>query len=362
MFRSPFMKSSFARPCRREFLRLMGAAALGVGWPGRAGFANQTSGSKPLRGIFPIAQTPFADTGKLDLDGLAEEVKFIDRGGVHGFVWPQIASEWSTLTDRERLEGAETIVSVGKRLRPAIVIGVQGPDLATAVRYAQHAAKLGADAIISLPPAEQNDPKAILEYYKEVGRATELPLFLQAVGNVSVELILELYKAVPTLRFVKDEAGQPLQRIGPLRQKSGDQLKVFSGSHGRTLIEEMRRGFSGSMPAAPFADLYAATWDFWHGGQRQKALEMHAKTLLILTEMTNYGPEAMKYLLYLRGVFKTYGVRKPAPSGSAAGKTALEAAGSASELDEPAKQALRETLEFLRPCLKAAPARTSGSN
>lgn len=334
---------------RREFLHRASAGALGLALPDGRVFAAQTSGSKPLRGIFPIAQTPFTESDQLDLDALAEEVKFIDRGRVHGFVWPQIASEWSTLTERERLEGAEVIVSVGKRLRPAIVIGVQGPDLATAVRYAQHAAKLGADAVISLPPPEQSDPKAVLEYYREVGKATELPLFVQAVGNMSVELVLEMHKAVPTLRYVKDEAGQPLQRIGPLREKSGDQIKVFSGSHGRTLIEEMRRGFSGSMPAAPFADLYAATWDFWQAGQRHEAMEMHGKTLLILTEMTNYGSEAMKYLLCLRGVFKTYGVRQPQGRGvSAAAKPAAGGAGASSGLDEAAKQSLRETLNFVK--------------
>jgi hypothetical protein len=27
------------------------------------------------------------------------------------------------------------------------------------------------------------------------------------------------------------------------------------------------------MPAAAFADLYAATWDFWQAGQRQEAME-----------------------------------------------------------------------------------------
>ena len=313
----------------------MSAGALGLALPCGQVSAAQTSGSKPLRGIFPIAQTPFTESDQLDLDALAEEVKFIDRGRVHGFVWPQMASEWSTLTERERLEGAEVVVSVGKRLRPAIVIGVQGPDLATAVRFAQHAAKLGADAVISLPPADQSDPKAVLEYYKEVGKATELPLFVQAVGNMNVELILEMHKTVPTLRYVKDEAGQPLQRIGPLREKSGDQIKVFSGNHGRTLIEEMRRGFSGSMPAAPFADLYAATWDLWHAGKCNEALEMHAMTLLILTEMTNYGFEAMKYLLCLRGVF---GCRFASPKARRFAATKPAAGGRASSASTGAKQ------------------------
>lgn len=345
-----------ARGCRRrEFLEWMGAGVLGLAMPGQMLSARQGSTTKPLRGIFPIAQTPFTETNKLDVDALAEEVRFIDRGRVHGFVWPQMASEWQSLTERERLDGAEAIASVGKSLRPAIVIGVQSPDVATAIAYAQHAERVGADAIISLPPSENRESQAILEYYKQVGGATELPLFVQAVHNMSVELLLEINKAVPTMRFVKDEAGRPLDRIRPLRERSEDGIAVFSGSHGRTLIEEMRRGSSGSMPAASFADLYAATWDLWHAGKRSEAMAMHGRTLLILTEMTNHGFAAMKYLLFLRGVFKTYGIRGGWGKGSAsAAKTASTAPPlSQSTLGESAKQSLREALEFVKPYLRA---------
>jgi 4-hydroxy-tetrahydrodipicolinate synthase len=319
---------------RREFLQFLSAGAFSLALPA------QGTGSKPLRGIFPIGQTPFTESDKLDLDALVEQVRFIDRGRVHGFVWPQIASEWSTLTEAERLEGAEAIASVGKKLRPAIVLGVQGPDLATAVRYAKHAEKVGADAIISLPPARQSDRKAVLEYFKEVGQATGLPLFLQAVGDIGVEAILEMYKTVPTLRYVKDEAGQPLARIAPLREKTSGQLKVFTGSHGRTLIDEMQRGFSGSMPAAPFADLYAAAWDLWHAGQRKDAMEVFAKATLFITEVGAYGMEALKYILYLRGVFKTYGTRERQREMSQV-------------LDSTGKQVLREMLDFVKPWLRA---------
>src|SRR5438045_9736509 len=112
---------------RRDFLSA-GAAALAFG----AAFerTGAAAPAKTLRGIFPIAQTPFTASNKLDVDSLAEQVRFIHRGRVHGFVWPQLASEWETLTEPERLEGAEAIAATGKGLSPAIVIGVQAPDTA----------------------------------------------------------------------------------------------------------------------------------------------------------------------------------------------------------------------------------------
>jgi 4-hydroxy-tetrahydrodipicolinate synthase len=292
------------------------------------------------------------------LDSLVEEVRFIDRGKVHGFVWPQWASEWETLTEAERLEGAEAIASVGKKLRPAIVIGVQGPNVSAAVQYAKHAERVGADAIISLPPANQGDPKALLEYYKEVGRATELPLFVQTVGTLSVDLILEMYRDIPTLRYVKDEAGQPLARISALREKSNDQLKVFTGSHGRTLIDEMIRGFSGSMPAASFADIYASAWELWHAGQEREAVATFGNAAVLINEITTYD-EGMKYILYLRGVFKTYQLRDRGPTRGLLSAGVLSAATLASggmgnnPLDDTAKHVLRRILDLVKPYLKA---------
>ena len=56
-------------------------------------------------------------------------------------------------------------------------------------------------------PSENSDPKTDLEYYKAVGAATSLPMFVQAVGNMSVDLLVDMYKAIPTFRYVKDEAG-----------------------------------------------------------------------------------------------------------------------------------------------------------
>jgi 4-hydroxy-tetrahydrodipicolinate synthase len=348
---------TISNPRRREFLQVLGTGAVGLVLSGGRASA-QSRTSKPLRGIFPIAQTPFTEAGALDLDSLVAQVRFIDRGRVHGFVWPQLASEWSMLTEKERMDGAEAIMSAGKKLRPAMVLGVQGPTLESAIGYAKQAEKLGADAVISLPPANQSDPKAVLEYYRAVGGATGLPLFVQAVGSMSVEQVIEMYKAIPTLRYIKDEAGQPLARIAALRQMSGDQLKVFTGAHGRTLVDEMMRGFSGSMPAASFADIYAAAWDLWHEGKRREAVDMFGRASVLIGEISTYGMESMKYILVLRGVFKTSLTReRPRRGGGGGGASAAAlATGSASTrsgFDDASKKVLADILELLKPHLRA---------
>jgi hypothetical protein len=94
------------QPDRRAFLKTAGALALGLGAAAllpseeaeAAGKLNP--GSKPWRGLFPIGQTPFTPDNKLDLDCLAAEVKFCNRGGIPGFIWPQGSSGWTTLTEK----------------------------------------------------------------------------------------------------------------------------------------------------------------------------------------------------------------------------------------------------------------------
>ena len=315
---------------RREFLVMMAAA-------GAAAESNAESGAKRIEGVFPIAQSPFTEGNQLDVDTLVEELRFIDRGRVHGFVWPQLASEWSTLTEAERMAGTEAVCAEGKKLRPTIVIGAQAPETATAVRYAKHAAKCGANAIIALPPPKPDDPGVLLEYYSAIGRATELPLIVQAVGNMSVDAIVGLSKAIPTLHFVKDEAGQPLFRLAEFRSKTDGRLKIFTGSSGKTMIDEMLRGFSGTMPAAPFADLYATAWDLWHEGKRREAVEMFGNAAVLIQEIAAYGAEATKYMLCLRGVFKNVRVRQPEKN----------------KLDDTGKQVLRDMLDLMKPYLRA---------
>jgi 4-hydroxy-tetrahydrodipicolinate synthase len=313
---------------RRRFLQALGVTAVRL--------SAATTAAGPLRGIFPIAQTPFTDANKLDLDVLADEVRFLDRARAHGCVWPQNASEWSSLSESERYAGAEAILATGKKLRPSIVIGVQAPSAEMAVNYAKHAQKHGADGIIALPLAKAGMP-AITEYYRAIGKATDLPLFAQAVGDFSVDQLVALYRAVPTLRYIKDEAGQPLLRFAELKEKSAGELHVFSGG-GKNQIDEMIRGFSGCMPFSFFADLQASAWDLWHEGKRREAIDAFGNVATMLDEIAVYGLEAVKFILCERGVFKSYRIREKKRPGT---------------FDDNARQAIRQMLAAMKPSFRA---------
>ena len=325
---------------RRDFLAIAGLAACDGMFP------PSTLGATPeprLRGIFPIMQTPFSDSGALDLETLAREVQFLHRIGVQGMTWPQMASEWPQLTFEERMSGAEAIVRVNKTAhaatRPAVVIGVQANDTETAVKYARHAEKIGPDAIIAIPLNQGKDEARQMEYYSAIGEACSRPLIIQTLGQMSVDLVLRMAERIPTLRYAKDEAGSTLPRLSEYAKRGQILRGVFSGKHGPTFLDELARGAAGNMPAAGFADLYVSSWKAWNAGQRDQAMDFFSKTLLLIMDAQAYGVAGQKYILQLRGVFPNSKCRRESAESQV--------------FDEESKAAIRRTMDYVKPWLKA---------
>jgi len=325
---------------RRALLKTLGAVA-GSAALSKFSVAATAPSAKSLRGLFPIAASPFTPDNKLDLDCLNNEVKFCNRGGVPGLIWPQIASGWTTLTSAERFAGAESMIAAGKGGKTSIVIGVQtqGNDLPGAVAYAKHAAKSGADAICSLPP--EGDSKSIVDYYKAIGAATDLPLFIQTIGDEPVDVIVEMFKSIPTVRVVKDEAGDPLKRVSELREKTGGKLAVFAGKGVRLMMDEMRLGFTGFCPVVGLADVFQQAWELYEAGKLRESFDMFGRIQAFST-ITN----ADRYVMVARSIFKEDTKSRPTPGMGGGGPQA--------PLTEDDKKVVRDALNtYLKPYLRA---------
>jgi dihydrodipicolinate synthase/N-acetylneuraminate lyase len=294
---------------RRQFMAALsfGAAALAI-----PPFVNAQVGKKRLAGVFPIGFTPVNAGDQVDYDGLASQVQFCRRGGVHGLAWPQIASGWTTLTEDERMHGAEAILSAAHGGPTAIVIGVQSrtADLKETERYAQQAEKLGADAIICIPPPGVTASPELLTYYQRVGKMTSLPLFAQTGGDFSVDLIVEMFHSIPSFRYVKDEAGEPLERVTEIRRRTNDQLNCFSGKGVATMITEMERGFVGHCPFVSLADLYASAYDLYHAGKVRDAFDQFGRVEAASSMFAQNDVD----VLIARGVFRPGTTTRVAPT------------------------------------------------
>jgi len=262
-----------------------------------------------MRGVFIIMATPYTDAKAVDYEDLAREVDFMDRSGVHGMVWPQLASEYSKLNRDERMQGMRAIARAAKGKRPALVLGVQGPNTDAALEYARAAEALEPDALIAMPPSEAESLDDYRRYFRALAGVSKRPFFVQTTGGAkkvtpTVEFLLELAREFPNFGYVKEELQPVNERMSELARHRPAIKSVFSGAAGKGMLYEMRMGFDGTMPGAPYADVYARIWNLYQSGKRDEARDLFAR-LLLMINLDQELPGARQYVMKKRGVFKT---------------------------------------------------------
>jgi 4-hydroxy-tetrahydrodipicolinate synthase len=267
--------------------------------------------------MFPIMQTPFHENGEIDLDVLRKEVNFIIAAGAHGMAWPQLASEFYVLSDKERLTAAEVIVSEADGRLP-VIIGVQSTNYwKVALEFAKHAASIGADGIISLPPYPSNATvDKSVQYFETLAGTVDIPVFIQNSGgrwgtSMPVEKVVGLGRKFPGVFYVKEEGTPVTHRIGAMIEQGKEVFNgIFSGADGTTLLNELRRGVAGSMTGVGLVDIYAKIYNGYIHGEQKKAQEMFDKVMSFqMFKRTAGWLPTEKAVLKARGIFRNTRMR-----------------------------------------------------
>lgn len=269
-----------------------------------------------LRGVFPIVATPFTQAGDVDEQALRRVVRFCIDCGVHGLVWPAVASEFYTLTDEERVTYLKSVVAETAGRLP-IIVGVSAPSKESAAIFARSAAESGAAAVMALPPfVVKDDLQGAIQYYQTISRAAEgLPIILQNADaplgqGFSSALIARLVDAVPGLAYVKEETARSGYALTRTLRETGDRLQgVFGGAGGRYLIEEYLRGACGAMPACEFSDVFVTLWEHLEQERLDEARSLFERLLPLLMMQAPLRMAFTKEVLRRRGVIESTLVR-----------------------------------------------------
>ncbi len=263
--------------------------------------------SNSYRGVFTIPSTPFRETGEIDILSFQRMIDFCIECGSHGLVYPVNASEFTALSDAERLELSEVLVKQNAGQLP-VIIGVAGVAREVAEGFAKHARDIGAHGVIAMPPYIHHiSESGVFEYYQTISDAAQMPVFIQnnmpPIGsNLSAACLLKLCREIEHVDYIKEETLPSTVKLTDVVDGNDGSCKgAFGGAGGRYLIEEYRRGSAGQMPASHVVDVVVALWAALEAGDEERSTYIY-KELAPLFLFEHQLPGCYKEVLYRRGI------------------------------------------------------------
>jgi len=269
-----------------------------------------------LRGSYPPLVTPFR-AGEVDLDTYASLVEHQIAGGSHGITVNGTTAEPSTLTLEERDRLVRVAVEV-TNARVPIVAATGSQSHAETVWLTERAADAGADAVLIVTPYYVKPPqRGLVEYYRDLGTRTELPLLVYHIpGRAAVDVLPETLEAIadaaPTFVGLK-HAVNDLGYVADVRRRLGDDLRIFVGLEELSL-PMLAVGATGMMNAvgnvapAEIAALYEAVACGDLDGARKRHGALFELNRAVFWD-TN--PTPIKYLMLRLGLLPTNEHRLP---------------------------------------------------
>jgi len=177
---------------------------------------------------FPV--TPFNSDLSLDIPGLRRNLQVLLQQPIAAVVAAGGTGELYSLTPAEHL--AVTQATVEKVNGRVPVISSTGFNHPLAIQLAQQSERIGADAVLALPPYYPSaDDQGLAEYYAAIGSATSLPLLVYSRDwvNPSPAWVEKLAAKVPTL-FAWKEGQADVRRYQQIMDRVGDRLHWIGGA------------------------------------------------------------------------------------------------------------------------------------
>ena len=184
-----------------------------------------------LKGSMPALITPFKD-GAVDLDTLKKLVDWHIDQGSHGLVPVGTTGESPTLTHDEHELVVETVVTAAAGRVP-VIAGAGSNNTAEALRFVEHAKKVGADAALVVTPYYNKPTQAgLIAHFEALANSSDLPIVIynipgRSVVDMSPETMGTLAK-LPNIIGVKDATGD-LARVCHQRMTCGAGFLQISG-------------------------------------------------------------------------------------------------------------------------------------
>jgi 4-hydroxy-tetrahydrodipicolinate synthase len=229
-----------------------------------------------LEGVYSVLPTPFRAGGEVDHASLTRVIDLAIAAGVDGVTALGVTGEASRLSDRERTAVVETAVRhVNGRCR--VVVGTSADGLRLCADRSREAKALGGSAVMISPPRAMTlNTESVVNHYRTVAEAVDLPIVIQDCPPLSgfameAGLLARIAREVPAARTIKlEDPPTPFKTSRIIKAAGETRVAVLGGLGGVFLIEELMAGAAGVMTGFGFPEVLVRVVSLFKRGRRTR--------------------------------------------------------------------------------------------
>ena len=257
-----------------------------------------------FKGILPAIASPCDENDIFLPDKFAEHASSLYDAGVHGLYVCGATGDGYKMRLEERKQAVEIAVELSGEHNGVAIVHVGTSNTRDATELAEHAAKVGADAVASMPPANCKQSQ-LVSYYSDIARASQLPVFVyhypMLTGrNPTVDEMLELLD-IPQVAGLKltDWNLFFMKRLLIARPD----IKVFNGFD-QVLCPALLYGAHGGIGSTYnlFPKLFLGIYQALQQGEVSRALDLQSRLFEFSDLAWKYGsPIILEFLMQRKG-------------------------------------------------------------
>lgn len=261
---------------------------------------------------------PMFEDGSIDYEGYKRQVQRIIDGGVKALLVNGTTGEPATIDIEDEFELTKITVEMAKGTGVKVIAGAGSNYTAQAIRKAKFNAEAGADAnLVVTPYYNKTSQRGLIEHYKAVAAASDLPLIMYNVPGrtgmkISVDTVVELAK-VPNIVAMKDATDDIAYAMEVLTRTKDMDFDLYSGCDDN-ILPFIAAGGKGVISV--LSNLYPRETEMFAQAALKGDLELARKMAYDLNDVSKYlfidvNPIMPKAALKHMGVIESDMLRQP---------------------------------------------------
>lgn len=261
---------------------------------------------------------PMFEDGSIDYEGYKRQVQRMIDGGVKALLVNGTTGEPATIDIEDEFELTKITVEMAKGTGVKVIVGAGSNYTAQAIRKAKFNAEAGADAnLVVTPYYNKTSQRGLIEHYKAVAAASDLPLIMYNVPGrtgmkISVDTVVELAK-VPNIVAMKDATDDIAYAIEVLTRTKDMDFDLYSGCDDN-ILPFIAAGGKGVISV--LSNLYPRETEMFAQAALKGDLELARKMAYDLNDVSKYlfidvNPIMPKAALKHMGVIESDMLRQP---------------------------------------------------